>query len=62
VVLRRGDDERVRRRAQPGIVGVELQPGGAVAPGAEIADDLVLDAVEQEGGAAVARRVGAAVV
>src|SRR5437879_11614929 len=31
VVLRRGDDERVRRRAEPRIIGVDLQPGGAVA-------------------------------
>src|SRR5579885_3276184 len=50
------------RRAQARVVAVDLEPGGAVAPGAEIADDLILDAREQERRARIARGGRAPVV
>src|SRR5260221_4556357 len=60
VVLRARDDQRVRRRAESGIDGIDLDPGGAALQQAEIADDLALDAREDEGGTGIARGIGAA--
>ncbi len=62
MVLRARDDQRVRRRAESGIDGIDLDPGGAALQQAEIADDLALDAREDEGGTGIARGIGAAVI
>src|SRR5438876_8795515 len=43
------------RRAQARVVAVDLEPRGTVAPGAEIADHILLDAREQECRARIVR-------
>ena len=62
VVLRARHHQRVRRRAQRRVGAVDLEPGGAALEDAEIAEQLVLDALEHEGGARIAARGHAPVV
>src|SRR6185295_13803251 len=62
VVLGRGDHEGMRGRSQARVEGVQLEPGGAAAGGAEVAEDLVLDAFEDEARPRVAAGGGPAVV
>ncbi len=54
--------QHVGRRAQAGVDAVELDPGGPAADQAEIADDLVGHALEDEGGARIVGVGRAAIV
>src|SRR5215472_19163254 len=62
MALRARQDQRIRRGSQRGIGPVELKPGGAAAGQAEIADGLVLDAVEDPRGARVCGAWHAAII